>query len=307
MNDITTLLQVSAKHFQTELNRICSTITPKLTYSLNLFSQLVCGKNYSEMVHYVKKDEYKLLVIPALRYVVNELNKKGEKVTTDEVSHALINAIGRNHVEMVFPFLCSVVTSVKDPKSETLNVNFRNIGLIATDEPGYYPITSHNFRDDEYSDAETFMKVILNQSTDDCYEIITKNHRLTATYTNKRTLYKINHPSFAERAANALLSAVTSEFGNHFVLDEVVEKLQERHKLEELISDTLSHTYRHDTFVCWEEEVGGLFVMLLAQSIDNDIKYFEYDNECCFDWKFNYLESVITNTKQVLVNTLNKC
>jgi len=303
MSDIKTLLKKASRKFQNELEQICSTTKPTFSASLDLFSQLVAGKNYSEMIHKVQNSELNFLPIPSLFFVVNELKRKGEDVTTQQVSFALINAIGRSSIEVFFPVLSSTVAKVKDSDTETLAVNFRNIGLVASYTPGYLPIVDHSFQNEESSDAETFIKAMLGQSDNTFHRIFTENQKCTKAYSDKRVLGIIYRDSFVEKAVNVLLGVGKDEFGCDATIHDIAEKFGEREEIEGLISYAFSYISSNDNLVSWDEGVGSLFSMLVAQSIDDELKLVKFEDES-FNWDANSLKPVVSYTRQRLKDIL---
>ena len=300
MNDIKELSKTSAKSFRDELQKVTSIKRLLFSDSLNLFSQLVSAKNYSEMMHSVGRGQCPFLQTPSLTEIVKKLNQRGAKTSNLLVSQALINAVGKENIHVFFPFLFRAVANVHDANTQTIIVNFRNVGLVNSELYGYISIGKHTLKGNETSDAQIFITALLGQTEEESQKIIYSNEETTSRLESKVTLEIIYSNGFSTDLANQLVLSIQSYLGEDFPEIRFLDKLNDRKEIEFLLTDTLHRRYINKTFSSWENNIGRLFVNSLAESIDNEIR--------CFDTKFNWnisnLEPIIRYTKYHLLETL---
>ncbi|MFZ3445644.1 hypothetical protein [Vibrio harveyi] len=289
MKDIKAFLLYCAKAFRDELNEAFPEKDVPFSDSLDLFARLVSNKSYSEMLFTHAQGSYQSLEVPDIKSVVAILNQKGFNVSADNVAKILIQAIGRENIYIYFPFLSRIAANVFDAKTQTIIVNFKDIGLVTSDRIGYYPLGKHNYDGDQIFDAQAFLIALINQDDDLVCKIVKKSDEITSKFHGFNTLEIIEMNYFDNKLAESLVKAI----GRETTPKILIEKLNDRRSIEGIIIDALVKDYIHARHTSWECGIGRLFVTSLAEAIDSEIIYFQDE----FLWELDNLESIVSCTK----------
>ncbi|AMF98742.1 hypothetical protein AL538_13985 [Vibrio harveyi] len=299
MRDMTALSQISARKFHAELSNVVE-IKPSFSDCLNIFSQLVSARNYSDMIFNLGREKLTFLEVPVLTEVVDALNRKGAQTTQYRLAQALVESVGKTGASVFFPFIASATKHVENCDKQTLLTNFNDIGLFSTFKHGYKPIARHSFRDVQLEDANFFIHAFLSQDAEKVQGILDENSRVTTRFQNRITLDQIRLLHFSEFLAELLVLNAMSDLGDQFSINDVIHQFDERVEVEGFVTGALELGFRHQRHVSWDEGAGRMFVIALSESIHSELIYHLSE----FRWDRENLETIIEYTKHFFMESL---